>query len=89
MTESCGNCRFWLRAQVLQPGGWCRFNPPVTLAVGQTLNKITNEPTPRIDTAFPVIMDTGWCGKWAPRPSIDVRALDMAQLDPEAMEGRA
>ena len=58
-TQSCGNCRFWCRANYLSVGkphdiGHCRRNPPVGMATNQNTTVVS----------FPLICDNEWCGEW-------------------------
>lgn len=90
MIESCGNCRFWRRVQPMQPMGHCRFNPPTPLVVGMQQNKITQQVQPIVDSFWPMLPDTEWCGGWGLRlGAVDMKELDARQFEDADTEGSA
>lgn len=82
MEESCGNCRFFRRIRIGQAGGVCRAKPPVPMLIGAQSNPHTNEQFPIINTYWPQIPDTEWCGEYARRvvPQVDLSKLSLEEL---------
>lgn len=87
LIESCGSCRFFRRAQIGQAAGVCRAHPPVPMPVGAVKHSVTGEIFPKINTYWPEIPDSEWCGAYEKRaygPGIDLAKLDVQELEGEA-----
>jgi hypothetical protein len=50
--ESCSNCRFF-DAGPKKPESRCKRNPPTPILENG-----------KIVSAFPPVLETGWCGEW-------------------------
>lgn len=74
----------------MQAAGVCRQQPPQTMVAGALKNPTTGEVMPRVDSFWPQIPDTEWCGQWKLRPSaIDMDAIDLSALSEASVEGNA
>lgn len=85
--ETCGSCRFFKRARAFQPIGWCRADPPRAILVGSSQDPVTKQVVPLVNTYWPQIPDTEWCGAWKMRGQIV--EIDLSDLGQENMEGSA
>lgn len=85
--SSCGNCRYFRRAEMGKALGHCRESPPsvVPLVKMQSDGGVFTV----ADTFWPMVPDHEWCGAWVSRPAFDVRSIDLKDLKPEAIEGTA
>lgn len=84
--DECGSCRFFRRIQVGQPGGVCRARPPVPMVTGMIKHPVTGEMLPHVNTYWPQIPDSEWCGGFERRPygvAIDLSKLDAAEMGGE------
>ena len=78
--ECCGNCKFYIRAEVEDsPGGYCRRLPPLPMIVGMRppvrvmtpQGPMTGEPQPMVGSYHPPVRpDLGWCGEWTVIPGV-------------------
>lgn len=60
MTESCGNCRYFLANQNDDNMGWCRRLPPQVYMVSPPADGIAQV----TGTSFPYMSAAvGWCGE--------------------------
>lgn len=87
LIESCGSCRFFRRLQVGQAGGVCRAWPPVPMVAGIMKHPTTGETFPRVNTYWPEIPDSEWCGAYEKRAH--GAGIDLGKLDIEELEGEA
>lgn len=85
ITKNCGNCAYFKRVSVGQQGGLCRARPPVPLMVGMAQNPMTKEPFPVINTYWPQIPDSEWCGDH--NPALIGREIDLSQLSEAELVG--
>lgn len=85
MPEGCGTCRFFRRNQVGQPVGVCRARPPVPIMAGMVQHSVRG-PIPMINTYWPEIPDTEWCGDFA-RKAYGM-GIDLSKLAVEELEGQ-
>lgn len=82
--ESCGNCRYWKRQELMKPGGFCRQKPPTVFLVGMG-KTVVGDPYPLAGSYWPQVPDTEWCGAWveaapAPKLKIDLDKLNVDEL---------
>ena len=84
--EECGTCRFFRRAEIGQPGGVCRANPPTPVMAGMLKHPITGELFPAVKTYWPEIPDTEWCGAYLRKP---FGKVDLEKLVPAEADGNA
>lgn len=93
MPETCGNCRFFVRSAPLQAHGNCRAKPPTALVVGMRPPQLQGQqPQPVVDSFWPLVLDTLWCGSYRERTAVLERSLpqiDLEKLTPDAIEGSA
>jgi hypothetical protein len=76
--QVCGNCRFFDPASGRELGGGCcrRHAPRPALGPGDPDAGAT-------DAYWPVVLDSEWCGEWAPHPPVS-----RAEPGPGAGPGR-
>ena len=86
VTRGCGGCAFFKRIRIGQPGGFCRARPPSVLMVGMG-EGFDRRPIPVVNTYWPQVPDTEWCGEWGPK--LDLTAIDPEALQNAEMEGTA
>ena len=75
--ENCGSCRFFKRVPNMR-GGLCRSRAPVPILIGMAKDPITGNVFPQVNTFWPQIPDTEWCGSYD--HGIDVSAIDISKL---------
>lgn len=84
MNESCGACRFFVRAEVGQPRGACRARPPVPMMVGVAKHPLSQQSVPQVLTFWPEVADMLWCGDFTRLPV--GAAIDLSKLSAEELE---
>lgn len=85
ITESCGSCRFFRRLTVGMPNGVCRPRPPVPMVVGIIKHPTTGEMFPKVNTYWPEVPDSEWCGYYE-RKAFGA-GIDLSKLAVEELEG--
>ena len=69
VTESCGNCRFWLAPDNEGEPGYCRREPPKAFMIQRPshngLKLSGSQPVEtQLMTNFPPTNEDIWCGEW-------------------------
>lgn len=85
MDENCGSCRFFRRQTIGQPLGVCRARPPVPMMIGMNKHPVSGEMLPVINTYWPQVPDTEWCGGFE-RKAFG-KNIDLSKLEPAELEG--
>lgn len=68
---TCGTCIFFVPAKEGAPVGFCRRNAPTPLFLGLRPPKLAGQaPEPMVDTFFPMVNITVWCGEYHPHPTV-------------------
>ena len=91
MNPTCASCRFFKRRNVGQAMGTCHSRAPVVMFIGMAndangqplRNMHTGQYLANIDTFFPAVPDTEWCGDHTARLIKDV---DLSKLEPEELK---
>ena len=83
--QGCSGCRYFKRAAGIgSPVGICRSRPPVPLMLGIGKDALGNS-QPVIQTYWPQIPDTEWCGDW--QAKVDMGLLDAMALENAEVQG--
>lgn len=85
--HTCGNCRYFRRAEVGRALGHCHESPPSVVALVKTTPD--GQVFTTADTFWPMMPDSEWCGAWIAKAAFDARAIDLKSLNTEAIEGTA
>lgn len=92
MISTCGSCRFFRRRETGHPMGHCHSRAPAVMFVGMA-NDIKGHPIQHpasgqfmanVDSFWPALPDTEWCGDHQPRL---VKDVDLSELKPEELAG--
>lgn len=86
--ENCGSCKFFRRAEPMNPVGVCRALPPTVMMVGMSKHPISGQQVPVTNTYWPQIPDSEWCGAWLLRTAMGAN-IDLTKIDVDALEGSA
>lgn len=86
--ENCGSCKFFRRAEPMNPAGVCRADRPQIVFLGMGKHPISGQQMPITNSFWPQIADWEWCGMWRLRIAAAAE-IDLTKLDAQALEGNA
>jgi hypothetical protein len=64
MTESCGNCKMFVREPGNMKQGVCRLKPPTVFPIP---SQGPGGVSVQFLSQFPPVQDGHWCGEWKPK----------------------